>query len=237
MFKEYKSKLAMLDRSLIICYSTPNYEKITNHFLKCLKDVFVVSTGICMKRDIPPPELMIRTGYKSDLWYYCLITKLKHLIDSLKDHSGKYDYYISSDCDIQFLPNNVEKWSELEEYIKNNNKDVYFMSEYPKGVNGGFYIICNRNLKTTIDFLTEIYEEMKITPYKNMPLGEQTLINNNLHKLNYGCIPNKYIIWGNQVYESESSLVHHAVIATDVEDKWSQMLEITRYLDEVKRWS
>jgi len=187
-----------------------------------------------MKYDIPPVELMNKTGVRSNLWYYCLITKLKHLIDSLKLHYGKFDYYISSDCDVQFLPNNVEKWSELEEYIKQNNKDVYFMNEKnTKAVNGGFYIICNKNLDTTIDFLTGIYNEMIVTPYEKMPYGEQTLINNKLHILNYGMIPNKYVIWSRTIYDYKNSLIHHAVFTNDVNDKWEQITEIIRYFNYV----
>jgi hypothetical protein len=187
-----------------------------------------------MKYDIPPAELMIKTGVRSNLWYYCLTTKLKHLIDSLKLHYGKYDYYISSDCDVQFLPNNVEKWSELEQFMKETNKDVYFMNENNSNdVNGGFYIICNKNLDKTIEFLTEIYNEMIITPFDKMPFGEQTLINNAKHKLNYEMIPNKYVIWSRTIYDYKSSLIHHAVFTKDISDKWEQMTEIIRYFEYV----
>lgn len=217
----------MLYNSLIICYSTPNYEKLTTHFLKCLENIYIPSKNICMKYDIPPAELMNKTGLRTNLWFYCLITKLKHLIDSLKLHHGKYDYYISSDCDVQFLPNNVEQWSELEEYMKENNKDIYFMNENcTQNVNGGFYIICNKNLDTTIDFLTEIYNEMIITPYEKMPFGEQSLINKKLDRLNYGMIPNKYVIWSRTIYDYKSSLIHHAVDTNDISDKWEQITEI-----------
>ena len=224
----------MLQDSLIICYTTPNYEKLTNHFLKCLEYIYIPSKNICMKYDIPPAELMIKTGVRSNLWYYCLTTKLKHLIDSLKLHYGKYDYYISSDCDVQFLPNNVEKWSELEQFMKETNKDVYFMNENNSNdVNGGFYIICNKNLDKTIEFLTEIYNEMIITPFDKMPFGEQTLINNAKHKLNYEMIPNKYVIWSRTIYDYKSSLIHHAVFTKDISDKWEQMTEIIRYFEYV----
>ena len=224
----------MLQDSLIICYSTPNYEKLTTHFLKCLENIYIPSKNICMKYDIPPTELMNKTGVRSNLWYYCLITKLKHLIDSLQLHNGKYDYYISSDCDVQFLQNNVEKWSELELYIKENDKDIYFMNEKnTKDVNGGFYIICNKNLDKTIAFLTDIYNEMIITPFEKMPFGEQTLINNKRHLLNYGMIPNKYVIWSRTIYDNKSSLIHHAVNTNDINDKWEQITEIIRYFKYV----
>jgi hypothetical protein len=223
----------MLENFLIICYTTPNYERITEHFLNCLDTITVPKANICIKRDIPPVELMSKEGFKSNLWYYCLITKLKHLIDSLILNKGKYDYYISSDCDIQFLYHHIDKWYDLEQYMKTNNKDIYFMREgLTEEVNGGFYIICNRNLDSTINFLKSVYEEMLITPYSKMELGDQTIINKKIIGMtNIGKIPLEYVVWGHDIYDHTNSLVHHAVQTSGTIDKIAQMKKINDYLE------
>jgi hypothetical protein len=188
-----------------------------------------------MKRDIPPTHLLKSDGFQSDLWYYCLKTKLKHLIDSLIANKGKYDYYISSDCDIQFLHHNVEMWKYLEFYMEKNRKDIYFMREGTSDdVNGGFYIICNQNLYSTINLLTEVYEEMLLTPHSEMPLGEQTIINNKIKGLNnIGKIPMDYVIWGLNIYNINMSLIHHAVCTSGMEKKKAQMKKVNDYIENV----
>jgi len=223
----------MLDNYLIICYTTPNYEEITQNFLNCLYKIAVSKNNIYMKHDTPPKEISDKVGFQTNLWYYCLKNKLKHLIDSLIVNKGKYDYYISSDCDIQFLHRNIEFWFELEHYMNNNNKDIYFMREgLTEDVNGGFYIICNRNLDSTIALLTEIYEEMLITPYSEMPLGEQTIINKKIKGLkNIGKIPLDYIIWGENIYNINNSLIHHAVCTVGISDKVFQMKKVKEYIE------
>jgi len=223
----------MLENFLIICYTTPNYERITEHFLNCLDTITVPKANICIKRDIPPSELMRKEGFKSNLWYYCLITKLKHLIDSLVLNKDKYDYYISSDCDIQFLYHHIDKWYDLEQYMKTNNKDMYFMREgLTEEVNGGFYIICNQNLDSTINFLKEVYEEMLITPYSKMELGDQTIINKKIIGMtNIGKIPLEYVVWGHDIYDHTNSLVHHAVQTSGTIDKIAQMKKVIGYLE------
>jgi hypothetical protein len=223
----------MLENFLIICYTTPNYERITEHFLNCLDTITVPKANICIKRDIPPIELMQKEGFKSNLWYYCLITKFKHLIDSLILNKDKYDYYISSDCDIQFLYHHIDKWYDLEEYMKTNNKDIYFMREgLTEEVNGGFYIICNQNLDSTINFLKSVYDEMIITPYSKMELGDQTIINKKIIGMtNIGKIPLQYVVWGHDIYDHTNSLVHHAVQTSGTIDKMVQMKKVIGYLE------
>jgi len=223
----------MLQDSLIICYSTPNYEKLTTHFLNCLDTIWVNKSNICMKRDIPPQEILDEEGFQTNLWYYCLKTKLKHLIDSLILNKNKYNYYISSDCDVQFLHHNMDKWHTLEKYIKKHNKDIYFMREgTSEDVNGGFYIIRNENLDLNIKLLIEVYEEMLITPHSKMPLGEQTIINKKIRGLErIGKIPIDYVIWGLNIYNTNMAIIHHAVCTKGITEKMAQMKKVNDYLE------
>ena len=223
----------MLDRSLIISYSTPNYDKLTQRFKQCLYTLGVKDENICHKLDLFDRSPYIKSGFRTDLWYVCLLHKLKHLIDTLKNYNtSKYHYFISSDCDIQYLPINKQEWISLENYMIEHNKDIYFMRENKTPeVNGGFYIIRNINLTKTITFFELVYSIMKNTDIKEMPHGDQTIINSLKFNLNFGRIPNEYIIYAGTIYNRNSSIIHHAVEAHDVNDKINQMDYILKILE------
>ena len=87
----------MLDKSLFICYSTPNYSELTNMFLDSLRDINVNDNNLKHTLDCSATEMFKETGYQSDLWYYCLSTKLNNLINTLKNHKllTHIKYFIS----------------------------------------------------------------------------------------------------------------------------------------------
>jgi len=218
----------MLDKSLFICYSTPNYSKITSLFLNSLNDIN--ANNIKHMLDDTTTKTFKKTGFQSELWYYCLRTKLNHLIDVLKtsDCYNNIKYFISTDCDVIYIKNNVHEWYNLENYMESENKDIYFMREHiTDGVNGGFFIIKNNaNITSIINFLIEVLEVFDNTDRVDMPFGEQSIINYLKYKINYGYIPNAYVIWGTIVYNKNKSLFHHAVATRDVNDKIKQINSI-----------
>ena len=59
-----------------------------------------------------------------------------------------------------------------------------------------------------------------------MPLGDQSIINGLKYKLNYGYIPNDYVIFGDAIYNKNKSLFHHAVGCKDVDDKIKKINKI-----------
>lgn len=59
-----------------------------------------------------------------------------------------------------------------------------------------------------------------------MPYGDQSIINNLKNKINYGFIPNYYVVFGTSIYDSNKSLFHHAVCCRDVDDKIIQINKI-----------
>jgi hypothetical protein len=59
-----------------------------------------------------------------------------------------------------------------------------------------------------------------------MPYGDQSIINNLEHKINYGFIPNDYVIFGMTIYNINKSLFHHDVCCRDVDDKILQINNI-----------
>ena len=217
----------MLDKSLFICYSTPNYSKLTNLCLNSLHEINVNNINH-MKDNIS--ILFEKTGFRTELWYYCIRNKINHLINVLKNYDGlnNIKYFIFTDCDIIYIKKNINEWYNLENYIQNENKDVYFMREgETNNVNSGFFIIKNNgNITNIINFFVEILQTIDTTEKVKMPFGDQSIINNLKSKINYGFIPNDYVVFGTNIYNSNKSLFHHAVCCIDVDDKILQINKI-----------
>ena len=217
----------MLNNSLFICYSTPNYSKLTDMCLNSLRDINV--SNINHKLDIPSSSMVdTNTGIGSDLWYYCLRNKMVHLRDVLTNYQEYSDmkYFIFSDCDIHYIQKNVDEWSNLEEYISNGDKDVYFMAERnpSRDVNTGFFIIKNTNyINHLVSFFDEVLETFDATDRNELGLGDQLIINNLKHKINWGHIPDEYIIAGPCSFNRDKCLLHHATSARNVEEKIHQI--------------
>ena len=218
----------MLDKSLFICYSTPNYSKLTNMCLDSLRDINVNNINH-MTDDVS----FENTGFQTELWYYCVRNKINHLINVLQDYDSNdslknIKYFIFTDCDIIYIKKNINEWYNLENYIQNENKDIHFMRESTlNSVNSGFFIIeNNNNIKNIIIFFVEVLKIIDITKKSQMPFGDQSIINKLKNKINYGFIPNDYIVFGTTIYNSNKSLLHHAVGCRDVDDKIIQINQI-----------
>jgi hypothetical protein len=221
----------MLNYSLFICYSTPNYSKLTNIFLDSLKNINVKHIEHLI--ETPILNLLNESGFQSDLWYYCVYNKIKHLVNilSIYDTFSNIKYFIFSDCDIIYLQNNIDEWNNLEYYINNDNKDIYFMREnISDDVNSGFFIIKNNeNIEKIINFFTEVLQIFNITNKNKMPFGDQTIINNLKNKINYGFIPYDYIIFGKHIFNKNKSLLHHAIGCKNIDEKINQINNINNY--------
>jgi hypothetical protein len=164
------------------------------------------------------------TGFQTELWYYCVRNKINHLINVLKNDSN-VKYFIFTDCDIIYIKKNVNEWYNLENYIQNENKDIYFMREnLSDDVNTGFFII--KNITDIINFFVEVLETIDTTEKVKMPLGDQSIINNLKYKINYGFIPNDYVVFGSNIFDINKSLFHHAVCCIDVDDKIEQINQV-----------
>jgi hypothetical protein len=218
----------MLNKSLFICYSTPNYSKLTTIFLDSLSDLNIKKINHLIEN--PPNNLLQETGFRTDLWYYCVKNKINHLINVLKQHDTLTDiqYFIFTDCDIIYIKKNINEWDNLEKDIINDSKDIYFMREnVSNDVNSGFFIIKNNNnIKNIINFFIEVVETFNMTNKSDMPFGDQSIINNLKHKINYGFISNDYVIFGKKIFNKNRSLFHHAVSCKDVDDKILQINNI-----------
>ena len=213
---------SMLDNSLFICYSTPNYSKLTNIFLESLHDINVNN----IDHEIDDISYLFEnTGFRTELWYHCVRNKIKHLVNVLKTNDSCVKYFIFTDCDIIYIKKNVDEWQNLEKYIQKEDKDIFFMRENTSdNVNTGFFII--KDVKNIINFFVEVLETIDTTERIHMPFGDQSIINNLKHKINYGFIPNDYVVFGKDIYNINKSLIHHAIGSIDVDDKINQINEI-----------
>ena len=171
-----------------------------------------------------------KTGFRSDLWYYCVRNKINHLINVLKNYDSlnNIKYFIFTDCDVIYIKKNVNEWYNLENYIQNENKDIYFMRENTSNdVNSGFFIIKNNdNITNIINFFVNVLQTFDTSKKANIPFGDQSIINTLKSKINYGFIPNDYVVFGNRIFNSNKSLFHHAVCSNDVDDKIIQINKI-----------
>ena len=214
----------MLKQSLIICYSTPNYKPVTDILFSSLRVINM--SNVYYLLDEPPENLIKNPGFQTNLWYYSVINKIKHLNSALfniNNYNNKY--FIFCDCDVWFLKKNINEWANLQKYVDTNDKDIYFMRENTSlDLNTGFFIIKNNiNISKIRGFFTEVYSVMIKETKNNMPLGDQTIINRLKHKINFGYIPNEYVIFGTIIFNKNKSLVHHAVWCTDINDKIKQI--------------
>lgn len=215
----------MIEKSLIICYSTPNYETLANICLTSLYKIGVQKQNIIHKMDTPPIDLMRTTGFMTDLFYYCICHKVEHLIETLRTYSNEYEYYISLDMDIWFIEKHAHLWVDLERYIAQHPAvDVFFMRENgTANANGGFFIIKNDHIMDVIAWLQHIHDELLRRPRSDLPMLEQQLINETKHSICHGFIPDDYVIWGNCIHNPGRALFHHAVCCYDTGDKLSQI--------------
>ena len=213
---------------LFISYSSPNYSKLTNIFLDSLSNINVKNINHMLDENIPN-VLFQETGFNTDLWYYCIRNKINHLINVLNNYDSltHTKYFIFTDCDVNYIKNNIHEWDNLEQDIIQENKDIFFMHEHSGMVNSGFFVIKNNdNIKNIINFFVEVLQTIDTSEKKDMPLGDQSIINNLKHKINYGFVSNEYVIFGSHIFNKEKSLFHHAVCCNDVDDKIIQINNI-----------
>jgi len=211
-----KKTTPFLQNTLFASYSTPNYSKLTDIYHSSLEKM-----GATVEHWLEEVDFH-EEGFQTDLWYHCVSSKIKNVINVLSKPSP-HKYFVFSDCDVHFIHQNKHYWNVLEEFIAESPENIFFMRENDTNqVNTGFFIIKNNNTEM-LTFFTRIYSIMQNTPKTKMPLGDQTIINQHLHLIKYNYIPDKYVIWGRNVKNRETSLFHHAVQCGDIESKLEQI--------------
>jgi len=213
---------------MFICYSTPNYQPLTNVCLRTLRECG--GKHIEHLLDTPSDELLAATGFQSPMWYYATKQKIVHLINTLKKFKGSsdYKYFVFTDCDIVFIRKNASVWESLEDHIISlEDKDIIFMNEGTSStdVNSGFFIIKNNErIDQIIAFFEEVVDIFTNSNIADVPLGDQTIINGIKGKLQYGTIPNEYVVCGHIIFKDTHSLIQHAVGSYSVEEKFQRIM-------------
>jgi len=93
----------MLDKSLIICYSTPNYSKMTNKFLEHIRGLQMIEDSQLIHKydDIGNND---KDGFRTEIWYTSVLNKMIHMLDIIKTRSNpEMKYFIFTDCDVIFI--------------------------------------------------------------------------------------------------------------------------------------
>lgn len=224
----------IIGKSLCISYSTSNYNSLTKICIESLNQCGFYN--IDHLTDTPNDILLSKTGFQSDLWYYCVKQKIVHLLNVLTNkNKSNIRYFIFNDCDIILIEKNKEHWLKLQGFIDASDKDVFFMRESTSNnVNTGFFIIKNNdNLGIMISFLNKVITEFDKTNKKDMPLGDQCIINKFKGEINYDYIPNMFVIFGKQIYDKNMALFHHATCCRDVNEKLVQINYIQSHFENI----
>jgi len=69
-------------------------------------------------------------------------------------------------------------------------------------------------LNSIINFFDKIVNIFDNYDRKNIPLGDQSIINMFKHEINYDFIPNEFVVFGKDIYNKNKSLIHHATYCT-----------------------
>jgi hypothetical protein len=175
----------LYDNSIIINFCSNDYKKMDKIFIKTLLKLKVKKSNI------------INNKSKDN--------KLKFLINNIEKYKSKTKYFIFSLSNIWFIENNKNEWKNLELYIEESNHDIYFIKDGYINVNSDFFIIKNNNnISSIITFFNNILYDTKNG-------DEKSLINKFISKINYGTIPNQYIVNENTIYNEFKALIHCAI--------------------------
>ena len=220
----------MLNNSCFICYSTKNYQPLTEICLRTIKQMGINDSNIYHKLDdIESSDK--KTGFQTKFWYYCVKNKIKHAVDTIIENKDKYQYFIISDCDIRYIRQNKNKFNNLEKFINKNDNNFFFMKEFDsKNINSGFFIIKNKEIDNSIDFLNKAFHILDKNKPNKFPYGDQSVINEIKQNIKYDYIPNKYVVWGTKIFNKKYAILHHSVCAKNVKEKMQQIKFIKRQL-------
>ena len=214
-----------MNDSCFIVLSTPNYEKLYKHFYFSLIGLGINSKHIYHKLD---NKLDYKTykneGFQTDLWYYCVSQKIKHFKNILKEKKNDYKYFFCCDCDIVFIYKNKDNWEEVFNIIDNDKNGIFYMREgMLEGINTGFSIIKQSYVENMIEIFDEVLNKMENTPRVEIPLGDQTIINNIKDKIDFNYIPYIYVVFGWTIFNKKKALFHHAIGSSKTRGKLNQI--------------
>jgi len=166
------------------------------------------STHFHLNIKIPQELAMHGFGFQKPSWYHCIYEHRKYALKIIDNND--YDYYLITDCDIQFFAND---WTSLLSYLNNSENDVLYMKEADtQDVNCGFQVVKNKT--AYIEFMKDVLSEER---FFTAEFSDQSIVNERKHSINYGYVPKCTTIWGSLFDEEfkSSYLLHHSVNTND----------------------
>jgi hypothetical protein len=159
-------------------------------------------------------------GFRKDSWYDAIAQKIKHFEDILST-LDENALCICSDVDIFF----TRADDSLSKYIvtEMKDKDMLFMRENrDHKVNGGFYVV--RNTPKVRNELANA----RTYCVRRSPLADQDYFNGDFRSsgVSWGYIDTHKVAWGTFIHHKTDTLFHHAVCATNLDDKLKQQDKI-----------
>ena len=213
-----------MDQSCFIVFSTPNYDKLYKNFFFSLAGIGINGKHIYHKLD---DTNINGDAFQSDLWYYCVYKKVEHFKNILKEKKDDYKYFFCCDCDIFFIYKNKDNWNELFNVINKSKKQIFYMREGNReGINTGFAIIKQSYVEKMIEIYEKVLSIMDHKPRVEMPLGDQTIINDIKNEIEFEYIPYIYVVFGWTIFNKKKSLSHHAIGSGKTKGKLNQITVI-----------
>jgi hypothetical protein len=222
-------------RILWLAYSTDNYQDLADVWKSSLLQITSVK-DIRHKIDNISGNYD-ESGFQTQLFRDACVNTINFLISELSNVKN-YNYIVLTECDIQYFKND---WSDLFKFIEEDGKSIYFMRENGnEEINSGWYILKSSYADTFKKFLEKM---IKFGDIRNDKLPIQDYYNNHKNELDYGYIPDKYIIWGGNLTDKNSStvLLHHSVAVGansrgrrgNVDNKLEQMKDVKSKLQQM----
>lgn len=216
----------MLKDTCLISYSLSN-DYLTKYLVNSTKDL-IESNHIYIKDDSVMSKL-----YTDDntLRVHSKKRRLNHYKNKLMLLKRKYNTFIVTDFDCRFFCN-MDGWNELYEFIKESEKQVFFIRDDD-----------TNNFYTRFFILKDSYVDLFVNYIKNTLLHDSNELNshhlvltNAKKDLSCEFIPSKFIIWGNKftILHKNYYVLHHFVSKSNNETKdsdYKQIDMINRYMN------
>lgn len=167
---------------------------------------------------------IVHTGFATKSWYDAICQKIQFFIDTLESIPDD-KICLCCDVDIFFIKKDQSLYTYLTEEMKNKNLDMLFMRENTSHeVNGGFYCVKNS------DKVRSVLKEAKEFCTQMSGYGDQDFYNGNFKQkdIQWEYIDVSKVIWGENVFNYDTALFHHAVCCLNLEDKLRQQNRIAQ---------
>lgn len=228
-FKRIPKKDAWLNHICWVSSAAENYSTIKQIHSQSLAEIGVQHHNVKHTKFYLTGEKSV--GFRSDAYRKSTEMKVRYMISSieqsLKDDEG-YEFFIVTDCDTQYFPDRNYHWRRLLETVKSSEKVCWFALENADDVNTGVIIVKAEKAAEFVGFYKLVLQKMESTDPSAMLFMDQSVVNEIKSRIDYGLIPAKHCILGNNYTASlsKTALFHHAIGTRYEQDKLEQMRHV-----------